>query len=299
MGTIVSIGEVLWDLLPDGEYLGGAPFNFAANCARLGHRVLFFSAVGQDPLGQRTVDAIEAAGVASSLVHRVSQAGTGIVRVKFDGDGQPQYTITRPAAYDFLHLDEEVLKSIVTSRPDILYFGTLCQLYENNQAALTRLIDALPESLCFYDLNLRQDHFNMGLLMQLMSRAQIVKMNEHETSVVQELFGTNIANLEGFCRAYCRKFGWRAVWVTLGPKGCAVFHEGKFIEAAGFPVATPNPVGAGDAFSAAVCHGTLQGWPIARTAEFANKLGALVASQPGSVLAWSLQDIDSIHIARI
>ena len=295
----MSIGEVLWDLLPDGEYLGGAPFNFAANCARLGHRVLFFSAVGQDPLGQRTIDAIEAAGVASSLVHRVSQAGTGIVRVEFDADGQPQYTINRPAAYDFLRLDEEMLKPIAASRPDILYFGTLCQLYDGNQSALTRLIDALPESLCFYDVNLRKDCFDRGLLMQLMSRAQIVKMNEHETRVVQELFGTSATNLEDFCRTYSRKFGWRAAWITLGPKGCAVFDDGKFIEVAGFPVATPNPVGAGDAFSAAVCHGMLENWPTAKIAEFANKLGALIASQPGSVLAWSLQDIDSIHIPQI
>src|SRR5437764_15335041 len=98
MGTIVSIGEVLWDLLPDGEYLGGAPFNFAANCARLGHRVLFLSAVGEDALGQRTMQAIEASGVSSSLVHPVCQAPTGTVRVEFDLDGQPHYTISRPAA---------------------------------------------------------------------------------------------------------------------------------------------------------------------------------------------------------
>jgi fructokinase len=144
MGTIVSIGEVLWDLLPDGEYLGGAPFNFAANCARLGHRVLFVSAVGEDPLGQRTLAAIEAAGVSPNLVRRVPEAGTGIVRVAFDADGQPHYTINRPAAYDFLRLDEQALKAIVTSHPDFLYFGTLSQLYPNNQAALLKLIDALP-----------------------------------------------------------------------------------------------------------------------------------------------------------
>jgi fructokinase len=297
MGTIVSIGEVLWDLLPDGEYLGGAPFNFAANCARLGHRVLFLSAVGQDPLGERTLEAIEASGVSSDLVRRVPDASTGIVRVEFDVDGQPHYTINRPAAYDFVQLDEQALKSIVTSRPDFLYFGTLSQLYDNNRSALIKLIDALPGSLCFYDINLRKDSFNLALLTQLMHRAQIVKMNEHETRVVQELFGTKVASLEEFCRTYCRKFGWRDAWITLGPAGCAVFHEGKFLRVAGFPVETPNPVGAGDAFSAAVCHGILENWPVAKIAEFANKLGALVARQPGAVSDWSLQDIESIQIA--
>src|SRR5690348_13166913 len=130
MGTIVSIGEVLWDLFPDAEYLGGAPFNFAANCARLGHRVLFVSAVGKDTLGQRTLQAIQACGVSSEFVDRVSEADTGTVRVEFDADGQPQYTIDRPAAYDFVRLDESVMKSIITSRPDFVYFGTLSQFYE-------------------------------------------------------------------------------------------------------------------------------------------------------------------------
>jgi len=161
MGTIVSIGEVLWDLLPDGEYLGGAPFNFAANCARLGHRVLFLSAVGEDALGHRTMQAIEASGVSSSLVPPVCQAPTGTVRVEFDGDGQPHYTISRPAAYDFMRLDQDALKSIIGSGPQILYFGTLSQLYENNQTALIKLINALPDALCFYDVNLRKDCFNV------------------------------------------------------------------------------------------------------------------------------------------
>lgn len=294
MGTIVSIGEVLWDLLPEGEYLGGAPFNFAANCVRLGHRVSFLSAVGQDPLGERTLRAIEAFGVPSSLVGRVLDAPTGTVKVEFDGNGQPQYTINRPAAYDFLRLDEPALTSLVTSRPDFLYFGTLSQLYPNNLAALIKLVDALPDSLCFYDINLRKDSFNLALVTQLMFRAQIVKMNEDETRAVQDLFGTKAASLEEFCRIYCRKFGWRAAWITLGAAGCAVFHEGSFLQVPGFRVASPSPVGAGDAFSAAVCHGILENWPILKIAEFANKLGALTASQPGAVSEWTMQDIDSI-----
>jgi len=250
-------------------------------------------------MGQRTIEAIEASGISSSFVGCISRAGTGTVRVEFDANGQPQYTISRPAAYDFLSLDEETVKSVTVSNPDILYFGTLCQLYQNNQTALFKLIDALPESLCFYDLNLRKDSFNLGLLMQLMQRAQIVKMNEDETTVVQQLFGTKTANLKEFCRVYSRKFGWRACWITLGRAGCAVFKDGEFVEVPGFPVAIPNPVGAGDAFSAAVCHGMLESWPVAKIAEFANKVGALIASQPGAVFAWSLADVDALHSGAV
>ena len=297
MGTIVSVGEVLWDLLPDGEYLGGAPFNFAANCARFGHRVLLLSAVGRDSLGQRTLEAIQASGVSAELVECVPDAATGIVRVEFDAEGQPDYTIQRPAAYDFLHLHEEALTSITDSCPHFLYFGTLSQIYENNQKVLTKLIDSLPEALCFYDINLRKESFNAALLTRLFPRAHVVKMNEHETTVVQQLFGTKARTLEEFCRTYCRKFGWRAAWITRGPAGCAVFHDGEFLEVAGYPVASHNPVGAGDAFSAAVCHGMLENWPIRKIAECANKLGALITSQPGTVSAWTLRDIDSVAVA--
>lgn len=296
MGTIVSIGEVLWDLLPDGAYLGGAPFNFAANCARLGHRALLVSAVGRDSLGERTLGEIQASGVSADFVRQATDAGTGVVRVQFDAEGQPHYSISRPAAYDFLQLDEQALNAIVSARPEILYFGTLSQLYENNQAALTKLTKALSGSLYFCDINLRKDSFNSGLLKHLMPLAHIVKMNEHETTVVEQLFGTNAANLEEFCRIYCRKFGWRAVWITRGAAGCAVFHEGNFLQAGGYPVASPNPVGAGDAFSAAVCHGMLEDWPIPKIADFANKVGAFVTSQPGAVSAWTLRDIDSVVV---
>jgi fructokinase len=239
---------------------------------------------------------METFGVSSNLVGRVSDAGTGTVKVIFDGDGQPQYTIHRPAAYDFLRLDEPALSTIVTSRPDFLYFGTLSQLYPNNLAALVKLIDALPDCLCFYDINLRRESFNLALVTQLMFRAQVVKMNEDETRAVQELFGTSASTLEEFCRSYSRKFGWRAAWITLGAAGCAVFHEGSFLQFPGFPVASASPVGAGDAFSAAVCHGILGKWPIPKIAEFANKLGALTARQPGAVCEWTMQDIESIPI---
>jgi len=298
MGTVVSIGEVLWDVLPNGEYLGGAPFNFAANCARLGHDAFFLSAVGEDPLGERTLRAIEAAGVPTNYVCRVPAAPTGVVRVTFDADGQPNYVISRPAAYDFTRVDERVTDAILSRRPDVLYFGTLSQLFPNNRTALFGLIDLLPEAVCFYDVNLRKDSFDHGLLMQLMSRAQVVKMNEHETSVVQQLLGTTAPSLQEFCRSYCRKFGWRAIWITLGPGGCAVFQDSQYLEVKGFPVEVPNPVGAGDAFSAAVCHGMLQRWPILKTADFANRLGAVIAKQPGAIGEWSLQDIEAIRAAQ-
>ena len=290
MSTVLSIGEVLWDLFPDAQHLGGAPFNFAASCARLGHQAFLLTAVGQDELGRRTLEGIRSSRVSTELVQRTSEAGTGTVLVEFDSHHEPHYTIRRPAAYDFLHLDERSIREIARCRPDFLCFGTLNQLYKNNRDVIGILVAELPDALRFYDVNLRKDSFNLDLLRELMSLAQIIKLNESETEVVQTLFGKTVTTLENFCRTYSEQFGWRSVWVTRGAEGCSIFQDGKFVEAGGFSVASPHPVGAGDAFSAAVCHGISQGWPPERIGEFANRVGAIVASRPGAVSDWTIED---------
>jgi len=290
----LSIGEILWDIFPDGDHLGGAPFNFAAACVRLGHRTIFLSTVGDDELGRRTLNEMAHAGVSAEFLQRTTEAGTGSVRVAFDTNHQPQYTIIRPAAYDFLFPDKLALAEIVSRKPEFLYFGTLSQVYENNRVALMMLIEALPDALRFYDVNLRQDCFSLELLQLLMPLARVVKLNQEEATVVQSLFGTKERDLKGFCRTYSEQFGWRTVWVTRGADGCSVLQDGKFMEAPGFPVDSPNPVGAGDAFSAAVCHGISRGWGTEKIAGFANRVGALVASRPGAVSEWSIGDSDAL-----
>ena len=97
-------------------------------------------------------------------------------------------------------------------------------------------------------------------------------------------------SIEGFCRAYSERFQWRAVCVTKGPEGCAILLNGEYVEVPGFPVETPSPVGAGDAFSAAFCHGIGERWPAGRIGEFANRVGAMVASRPEAVSDWTLAD---------
>jgi hypothetical protein len=105
-----------------------------------------------------------------------------------------------------------------------------------------------------------------------------------------ETVGRTATTLEKFCRAYSERFGWRSVWVTREVNGCSIVQDGKFVEVGGFPVVSPHPVGAGDAFTAAVRHGISQGWPPERTGEFANRVGAVVASRPGAVSDWTIED---------
>ncbi len=288
--TILSIGEVLWDLFPTGAHLGGAPFNFAASCARLGHAALFLSAVGDDDWGVRAIDGIRAAAVSTDFVQHVSKAPTGAVQVEFDKDGQPDYTIQRPAAYDFLNADERVIGELAGRQPGLIYFGTLSQIYENNRRAVNAIVQEFPKALKFYDVNLRRNSYSLALFQELFPIANIVKVNEAETVTIQELFQTNEKTLEQFCRAYAARYGWRGVCVTRGSAGSSLLLDGSFVEVAGFPVQAEHPVGAGDAFSAAFCHGISQHWTAAQVGEFANRVGAVVASRPEAVSDWTIED---------
>ncbi len=281
---------MLWDVFPSGAHLGGAPFNFAASCARLGHEAVFLTAVGDDALGESAVQLIAKSAVSIEFVQVAKQSATGTVRVEFDSQGQPDYTIVRPAAYDFLSAGDDVVASLAALRPAILYFGTLSQMLPNNRDAIRKIVAAVPGATRFYDVNLRRDSYSPDLLRDLMPVADIVKFNDAETDTIQGLFGTCEQGLEAFCRSYSARYGWRGVCVTRGPAGCVIQLDGDFADVPGFPVAKPHPVGAGDAFSAAFCHGISQGWPAARIGDFANRVGAVVTSRTEAVSDWTLED---------
>src|SRR5579875_1868543 len=151
---IISVGEVLWDLIGDEEHLGGAPFNFAAHAKRLGHTVFFISAVGEDERGARILHRMERMALATRYIGRVKNHPTGIVTVALDGSRQPHFTIHRPAAYDFAKLDDADLKELQSQQPDWIYFGTLFQMSRQGRALVRQIIETNSRSRRFYDINL-------------------------------------------------------------------------------------------------------------------------------------------------
>jgi fructokinase len=160
---------------------------------------------------------------------------------------------------------------------------------------LETVIQHFPQARRFYDINLRKDSYTPELVSALLELAHAVKLNDHEVGMVQQMFQTSEATWEAFCRTYAARFGWRAVCVTRGGEGCALLLGGQYIEAAGYPVAVADTVGAGDAFAAALLHGIHAGWPPHEVADFANRLGALVASRPGGVPEWSLAELHALN----
>lgn len=292
---VISIGEVLWDVVGQQEHLGGAPFNFAAHLKRLGNEVWFVSAVGADTRGARVLERMEAMGLATRYISRNADLATGAVTVTLRPDGQPQFVIHRPAAYDFPRLSSSDLQELGSQSTDWIYFGTLLQMSLPAKTLTLQLLSAFPKARRFYDVNLRTGCWTLGLVRELMAHATIVKLNEEEVVELARAFGTRHNSLEEFCRSYAAKFGWQGVCVTRGVLGCVLLLGEDYAEVEGYPVKVADAVGAGDAFAAAFLHGLGSGWTPARIGDFANRVGALVASRSGAIPDWELEEAANLQ----
>lgn len=285
------VGEVIWDEFADSRRLGGAPLNFAAHLQRLRHYPRLVSAVGTDRAGHDARQAIIDLGLDISLLQSTTPFVTGHARIHIDAHGEVSFEIERPAAYDAVEISDEELQQIVGWNPAWFYYGTLFPSSSQARGVLRRLMSALPDAIRFYDVNLRPGFEAPELVDELLHAANVVKINERELRVLHEYTALPF-DAEGFCRAGCERFGWRAVSVTLGARGCAMLIGGEYVEAPGLPVDVIDTVGAGDAFAAAFMHGLVSNWPAGQTARFANRVGALVASAPGAIPAWSSEDVN-------
>lgn len=289
------LGEVLWDVFPDSVRLGGAPLNFAVHASRMGFESLLVSAVGDDDLGRRAHQAVAKMGLDTSLLHTSARWQTGTASVQLDASGYPAFQIPRPAAYDDARLTEKDILRLTAWSPAWLYHGTLFPSKKEGRSTLSRLIQALPQTMRFYDVNLRPGFDSPELVTGLLADADVVKLNETELREVSRFAGLP-SEIEAFGRAGAEQYGWRAVCVTLGERGCAILTGKDYLVAAAHPVDVVDTVGAGDAFAAAFLHGLSRQWAIENIAAFANRVGAIVASRAGAIPDWSVAETaDPLH----
>ena len=291
---VLAIGEVLWDVFADCHRLGGAPLNFGAHARRMQHETLVISALGEDELGRSARAAMGTLGLDTRFVRSTTQLPTGTASVQLGPGGQTSFRIARPAAYDTVELSGDDLQFLTAWNPGWLYYGTLFAFAPRPRKALAQLMETLRSARRFYDVNLRPDCYAPLLVCELLEKADVVKMNESELEVIRKLCDLPTSTIEASCREGVAHFGWQAVCVTLGELGCAVFADGQYEEADGFPVKVADPVGAGDAFAAAFLHGLTQGWPPSEIAAFSNRVGAIVASRPGGIPDWSMDEVLSM-----
>lgn len=296
---LLSIGEILWDVFGKSEILGGAPLNFSVAARRLGHQVALVTAIGDDRRGRCALDSMRAFGLSTNFVQVLAGMNTGTAQVTMDDTGNASYFIRRPAAFDQLQLSDGLLSAIEALRPAWAYFGTLTQTNSASEEVLHRILGRLPGVRCFYDMNLREGHWNLPLVERLSGLASIVKLNETEAETLFRLAHAGEAfSLEQFCRTWSSTYGVETICVTLGSEGCAIFMDDRLVRFAGFKVTVADTVGAGDAFAAAFLHGYGLHWPMAGIASFANGLGALVASRAGATPAWTLDECRQLERGR-
>ncbi len=287
---VLSIGEVLWDIVGESEFLGGAPFNFAAHLRQFAHDVYFLSAVGLDERGDRALREMERRGLDTQFVSRDPSHATGSVTVSVAPDGQPNFAIHRPAAYDFPQLRGAQIAQLLNPPPEWIYFGTLLQTSPQARSLTDRLLHCAPRARRFYDVNLRSGSYNNDLIRDLLTLANVVKLNREEVFEVGHRLQIPCSELEEFCRACAMRYQLEAVCVTRGADGCSLLVHGSYCQAAGYRVKVADAIGAGDAFAAAFLHAFSAGWDALRIADFANRVGALVASRPGALPSWTIEE---------
>jgi fructokinase len=286
------IGEILWDIFPDGERFGGAALNFCANLERLGDRAILFSAVGDDLRGQTALEQMRALGIDTQGIRIASSLPTGTAHVSMNDQGEPSFVIPRPAAFDEVAVDPAMLKALADRGVDWVYFGTLLQTNAATEQLTGTVLQALTPARGFYDVNLRPGHWNLPLVQRL-SRLASIKLNEVEAETLFSLTHSpeEAFSLERFCVDWALVYGIDAICVTLGPSGCLVYADASFHLVPGYHVTVCDTVGSGDAFAAAFLHSYQQGSTTVQAALFANALGALVASRAGATPPWTIAEL--------
>mgnify|MGYP001109603647 CR=1 FL=1 len=277
---VVAIGEVLWDIFDAEAILGGAPFNFAVHCRHLGARGAIVSRVGRDELGDDVLAQARELGMDAGLIQRDAQHPTGRVRVTFDADDQPKFDICLEAAYDYLVADPAAVNRVRAA--DVIYFGSLAQRHRVARRAIAILLETVDQALIVCDLNLRPPHYSIEIVRHSLAQCHLLKLNAGELREVQTMLGPDDLDEDAFLIHLLRAYDLEMVCVTLGARGCILRTSQERVVAPAYPAEVVDTVGSGDAFAAALVVEYLAGRPLEEAADFANLVGAYVATQRGA-----------------
>ena len=276
---VVGIGEILWDILPDGKQLGGAPANFAYHARSLGARAGLVSGIGDDNQGAEILQRLDSWGVDRRHVSVRPEYPTGTVSVTLDERGVPHYTIQENVAWD--HIPWSPALEELAARADAVCFGSLCQRSLESRETIRRFLAATPVGcLRVCDINLRQSYYDAHVIAGLLERASVLKLNDEELPVLSSMFGLS-GPTESVMRGLADRFGLDLVALTRGGRGSLLVTAQASSNHPGFPVEVVDTVGAGDAFTAALVVGLLRGDDLDTVNESASRLAADVCSQAG------------------
>ena len=282
---IVGLGAALYDMLPSGPELGGAPLNAVVQAYQLGtligdNAAIVVSRIGRDKLGETLLGELVSRGINTSFIQIDPDTPTGTVKITLQGT-EPVYEIIRDVAWDRLSWDDSLAG--LARRCDAVCYGTMSQRTELARSTIQQFVNTATQAVRLLDLNLRQDYFSVEVLENSFRAASIVKMNEEELTIV-----TSLLSLDQTSEPIPRlidQFELDLFVLTRGKLGTALHTADSIVlgqEAKFEPEPNADSVGAGDACSAAVLHGMIRNWPLQKTADLANRLGAFVASRKGA-----------------
>ena len=280
-GLVVGMGEALWDMLPEGKKLGGAPANFAYHVSQLGLDSCVVSAVGDDVLGKEILATFKEKKV-RNVIETVPYP-TGTVQVTLDAEGVPQYEIKEGVAWDNIPYTPE-LKALAAETKAVC-FGSLAQRSVVSRNTINRFLDDMPEeeTLRIFDINLRQNFYSKDVLCNSFKKCNILKINDEELVTVSRMFGYPGIDLQDKCWILLAKYDLKMLILTCGVNGSYVFVPGSvsFVETPKVKVA--DTVGAGDSFTAAFVASILKGKSVSEAHRMAVDVSAYVCTQNGAM----------------
>lgn len=280
--VVVGMGEALWDVLPEGKKIGGAPANFAYHVSQFGLPSCVVSAVGDDNLGEEIIENFTSKGL-KHLIEKVPYP-TGTVQVEIDQAGVPQYEIKENIAWD--NIPYTVRLEALAEKTKAVCFGSLAQRNVVSRSTINRFLDAMPqtdESLVVFDVNLRQGFYNKDILCNSMKRCNILKINDEELVTVSRMFGYPGIDLQDKCWILLGKYNLKMLILTCGINGSYVFTPGNVSFQPTPAVKVADTVGAGDSFTAAFISSLLKGCDVAEAHRVAVEVSAYVCTQNGAM----------------
>ena len=279
---VVGMGEALWDVLPEGKKIGGAPANFAYHVSQFGLPSCVVSAVGDDDLGREIIENFTAKGL-KQLIADVPYP-TGTVQVEIDQSGVPQYEIKENVAWDNIPYTER-LESLAERTPAVC-FGSLAQRNVVSRNTINRFLDVVSrneENLIVFDVNLRQGFYNKEILCNSMKRCNILKINDEELVTVSRMFGYPGIDLQDKCWILLGKYNLKMLILTCGINGSYVFTPGNVSFQPTPKVEVADTVGAGDSFTAAFISSVLKGKSVSEAHSLAVRTSAFVCTEKGAM----------------
>jgi fructokinase len=277
---IVGIGEVLWDLLPAGKQLGGAPANFVCQARALGADARLISRVGDDDAGREIIESFRARGLPTETIGIDPTAPTGTVSVEVGAGGHPKYSIHENVAWDRIAADDAALSAIRDA--DAICFGSLAQRTNFAQQTIASLLAAAkPDALRIFDINLRAPFINRDAIAHSVAAADILKLNEEELPLLTEMFQLTGSPAQQLATLAAR-FPIQLIVLTRGSEGSMLFSQGDLYEHGAPRVQVRDTIGAGDSFTAAVTIGFLRQWPLEKIAHHASAVAAYVCTRSGA-----------------